>query len=89
MIYGTQDANLPLQDSEHTSQTVHVDRLYHRQLLARLNDISELETKYNCKIHFPSTEEASDEVKVDGPQWQVPHCADELLVRLFCFQSGR
>ncbi|CAI4210552.1 unnamed protein product [Parascedosporium putredinis] len=66
-------------DSEYTSQTVNVDRLYHRQLLARLGDISDLESKYNCKIHFPSTEDASDEVKVDGPQWQVPHCVDELL----------
>ncbi|OBR12262.1 KH domain-containing protein [Colletotrichum higginsianum IMI 349063] len=66
-------------DSEYTSQIVNVDRLYHRQLLARLNEIDELEGKYNCKIVFPSTEQASDEVTVTGPQWQVPHCVDEFL----------
>lgn len=58
---------------------VNVDRLYHRQLIARLPKIDELETKYNCKISFPSTEQASDEVTVTGPQWQVPHCVDEFL----------
>ncbi|EEY14636.1 KH domain-containing protein [Verticillium alfalfae VaMs.102] len=66
-------------DSEYTSQIVNVDRLYHRQLLARLAEIDELESKYNCKIVFPSTEQASDEVTVNGPQWQVPHCVDEFL----------
>ncbi|ROT38677.1 KH domain-containing protein [Sodiomyces alkalinus F11] len=66
-------------DSEYTTQVVHVDRLYHRQLLARLNEIDQLENKYNCKIVFPSTEQASDEVTINGPQWQVPHCMDELL----------
>ncbi|KAH7145751.1 hypothetical protein B0J13DRAFT_326817 [Dactylonectria estremocensis] len=66
-------------DSEYTSQIVSVDRLYHRQLLARLSEIDELEQKYNCKINFPSTEQASDEVTVNGPQWQVPHCVDEFL----------
>lgn len=39
-----------------------------------------MEGKYNCKIVFPSTEQASDEVTVNGPQWQVPHCVDEFLV---------
>lgn len=67
------------QDSEYTSQVVNVDRLYHRELIARLSEIDELEQKYNCKINFPSTEEASDEVTVNGPQWQVPHCVDEFL----------
>ncbi|CAM1511392.1 Fc.00g089050.m01.CDS01 [Cosmosporella sp. VM-42] len=66
-------------DSEYTSQIVNVDRLYHRQLIARLSEIEELEQKYNCKINFPSTETASDEVTVNGPQWQVPHCVDEFL----------
>lgn len=61
---------------------MNVDRLYHRQLLARLSDIDELESKYNCKIVFPSTEQASDEVTVTGPQWQVPHCVDEFLVSI-------
>ncbi|KAK3390495.1 hypothetical protein B0H63DRAFT_117091 [Podospora didyma] len=66
-------------DSEFTSQIVNVDRLYHRQLLARLPDIEELEKKWNCKIVFPSTEQASDEVTVTGPQWQVPMCVDAFL----------
>ncbi|EJT77826.1 KH domain-containing protein, variant [Gaeumannomyces tritici R3-111a-1] len=66
-------------DSEFTSQIVNVDRLYHRQLLTRLNEIEGLEKKWNCKIVFPSTEQASDEVTVTGPQWQVPQCVDEFL----------
>ncbi|KAJ3566138.1 hypothetical protein NPX13_g7248 [Xylaria arbuscula] len=65
--------------SEFTSQIVHVDRLYHRQLIARLQEIDELEKKWNCKIVFPSTEQASDEVTVTGPEWQVPMCADAFL----------
>lgn len=67
-------------DSEFTSQVVPVDRLYHRQLLARLSDIAIMEKKWNCKIIFPSTEQASDEVTFTGPQWQVPLCVDEFLV---------
>ena len=66
-------------DSEFTSQTVTVDRLYHRQLIARLAQIEELEKKWNCRIQFPNTEMASDEVVVTGPEWQVPHCIDEFL----------
>lgn len=66
-------------DSEFTSQTVNVDRLYHRQLIARLNQLEELEKKWNCKISFPSTEQASDDVTISGPEWQVPHCVDEFL----------
>jgi hypothetical protein len=69
-------------DSEFTSQVVNVDRLYHRQLLARLPEIEDLERQWNCKIVFPSTEQASDEVTVTGPQWQVPHCVDAFLVGL-------
>jgi hypothetical protein len=49
-------------------------------LIARLTEIDELEKKWNCKIVFPSTEQASDEVTVTGPEWQVPLCADEFLV---------
>jgi hypothetical protein len=66
-------------DSEFTSSTVNVDRLYHRQLIARLGQIEELEKKWNCKIIFPSTETASDDVTISGPEWQVPHCVDEFL----------
>lgn len=69
-----------LKDSEFTSQVVPVDRLYHRQLLARLSDIAIMEKKWNCKIIFPGTEQASDEVTFTGPQWQVPLCVDEFLV---------
>ncbi len=72
--------DFPNQDSEFTSQIANVDRLYHRQLLARLSELEELEKKWNCKITFPSTEQASDEVTVTGPQWQVPQCVDQLLV---------
>lgn len=66
-------------DSEFTTQVVNVDRLYHRQLIARLNQLEELEKKWNCRIIFPSTEQASDDVTVSGPEWQVPHCVDEFL----------
>ena len=69
-------------DSEFTSQIVNVDRLYHRQLLTRLPEIEELERKWNCKINFPSTEQASDEITVTGPQWLVPKCIDAFLVGL-------
>lgn len=74
------------QDSEFTSQVVPVDRLYHRQLLARLSDIAIMEKKWNCKIIFPGTEQASDEVTFTGPQWQVPLCVDEFLVSLLWSQ---
>ena len=66
-------------DSEFTSSIVNVDRLYHRQLIARLSQLEELEKKWNCKIIFPSTEQASDDVTISGPEWQVPHCVDEFL----------
>jgi hypothetical protein len=66
-------------DSEFTSQTVHVNRLYHRQLIARMSHLEEMEKKWNCKIMFPSTEQASDDVVISGPEWQVPHCVDEFL----------
>ena len=73
-------AYMCLKDSEFTSQVVSVDRLYHRQLLTRLPEIEDLERTWNCKIVFPSTEQASDEVTVTGPQWLVPKCIDEFLV---------
>jgi hypothetical protein len=67
-------------DSEFTTQTVPINRLYQRQLIARMSQIEELEKKWNCKIIFPSTEQASDDITLSGPEWQVPHCVDELLV---------
>ncbi|KAI6244878.1 Meiotically up-regulated protein [Erysiphe necator] len=66
-------------DSEFTSSTVTVDRLFHRQLITHISQLSELEKKWNCKITFPSTEEASDDVIISGPEWQVPQCVDEFL----------
>jgi hypothetical protein len=72
-------ANQCLQDSEFTSQTVVIDRLYHRQLIARMRELDELEKKWNCKITFPSTEQASDDVIVSGPEWQVSQAVDEFL----------
>lgn len=66
-------------DSEFTNQTVKIDRLYHRQLLSRLSEIDQLEKDWNCKIIFPSTEQATDELTVTGPQWLVPKCIDAFL----------
>ncbi|TVY23203.1 KH domain-containing protein [Lachnellula hyalina] len=66
-------------DSEFTSQTVNVERLIHRQLISRLDQLEELEKKWNCKISFPSTEQASDDVTISGPEWQVPYCVDAFL----------
>ena len=57
-----------------------INRLYHRELIARMNEIDELEKKWNCKIDFPSTEMASDVVTISGPEYQVPQAVDEFLV---------
>ena len=69
-------------DAEFVSETININRLYHRELIARLDKIDELEKKFNCKITFPSTEEASDTVTVSGPEYQVPLAVDEFLVGL-------
>ncbi|KZM21532.1 uncharacterized protein EKO05_0000717 [Ascochyta rabiei] len=66
-------------DAEFVSETININRLYHRELIARLDKIDELEKKFNCKITFPSTEEASDTVTVSGPEYQVPLAVDEFL----------
>ena len=58
-----------------------INRLYHRELIARMHKIDELEKKWNCKIDFPSTEMASDVVTISGPEYQVPLAVDEFLVR--------
>ena len=58
-----------------------INRLYHRELIARMHKIDELEKKWNCKIDFPSTEMASDVVTISGPEYQVPQAVDEFLVR--------
>lgn len=57
-----------------------INRLYHRELIARMKDLEGLEKKWNCKIIFPSTEVASDIVTVSGPEYQVPQAVDEFLV---------
>lgn len=68
-------------DAEFVSEHVPVDRLYHRELIARMPEIEELEKKWNCKITFPGTEQASDIITVSGPEYQVPQAVDEFLVR--------
>ena len=67
-------------DAEFVSETVIINRLYHRELIARMPKIDDLEKKWNCKIDFPSTEMASDVVTISGPEWQVPQALDEFLV---------
>ncbi|PTU19640.1 hypothetical protein P175DRAFT_0503180 [Aspergillus ochraceoroseus IBT 24754] len=66
-------------DAEYVSERVVINRLYHRELLARISEIDELEKKWNCKIEFPSTELASDVVTISGPEYQVPQAVDALL----------
>ncbi|KAB8336793.1 hypothetical protein FH972_021102 [Carpinus fangiana] len=66
-------------DAEFVSEQVVVNRLFHRELLGRMKELDEMEKKYNCKINFPSTEEASDIVTVMGPEYQVPHVVDAFL----------
>ena len=45
-----------------------------------MDEIELLEKKWNCKITFPSTEQASDIVLVSGPEFQVPQAIYDLLV---------
>lgn len=75
------------QDAEYVSERVVINRLYHRELLARMTEIEELEKKWNCKIEFPSTELASDVITISGPEYQVPQAVDALLVRLTFYLS--
>lgn len=56
-----------------------MNRLYHRELISRLSDIEDLEKKWNCKLDFPSTEQASDVITISGPEYQVPQAVDALL----------
>lgn len=66
-------------DAEFVSEQIPVDRLYHRELVARMPEIEELEKKWNCKITFPGAEQASDIITVSGPEYQVPQAVDEFL----------
>ena len=77
------DIILSLKDAEFVSETVVINRLYHRQLIARINEIEDLEKKWICKIKFPATEMASDVVTISGPEYQVPQAVDEFLVCCF------
>lgn len=45
-------------------------------------EIEELEKKWNCKIDFPNTEQASDVITISGPEYQVPQALDAFLVSL-------
>ena len=47
-----------------------------------MHEIDLLEKTWNCKITFPSTEQASDVVLVSGPEFQVPNAIYGLLVRM-------
>jgi len=44
-----------------------------------MSEIDELEKKWNCKIDFPSTEQASDVIAISGPEYQVPQALDAFL----------
>ncbi|KAF4551933.1 KH domain-containing protein 2 [Elsinoe fawcettii] len=72
-------AMVATEDAENTHEKVQVDRLYHRELMTHMSEIEELEKKWNCKVTFPGTEEASDSITVSGPEHQVPQAIDELL----------
>lgn len=67
---------------EYVEEHVIINRLYHRELIARMSEIQELEQKWNCKITFPSTEQASDVITVSGPEYMVPQAVDDFLVRI-------
>jgi len=72
------------------SETVVINRLYHRELIARMSEIEELEKKWNCKIDFPNTEQASDVIAISGPEYQVPQALDAFLVsRAFPMMKSR
>ncbi|KAK5087112.1 hypothetical protein LTR05_004283 [Lithohypha guttulata] len=66
-------------DAEFVSETVVINRLYHRELISRMSEIEGLEKKWNCKVDFPSTEQASDIVTISGPEYQVPQAVDAFL----------
>jgi KH domain len=62
---------------------VTINRLLHRELVSsRMHEIELLEKTWNCKITFPSTEQASDVVLISGPEFQVPNAIYGLLVSL-------
>lgn len=46
-----------------------------------LAKIQELEKKWGITITFPSSEDASDNITIKGPEWQLPDAVNEFLVR--------
>ena len=62
-----------------------INRLYQRELIARMDEIEQLEKRWNCKIDFPNTEQASDVVTISGPEYQVPQALDAFLVSVDVF----
>lgn len=54
-------------------------RLYHRALNTNFNKLQELERKWGCTITFPSSEDASDNVTIKGPEWQLPDAVNDFL----------
>jgi hypothetical protein len=67
-------------DAEQVTEQVTINRLLHRELVSsRMLEIERLEKMWNCKITFPSTEQASDVVLISGPEFQVPNAIYGLL----------
>jgi len=67
--------------AEFVSEKVRVDRMFQRELISkRKREIEDLEKKWNCKVQFPGTEQASDVVIISGPEYQIPGAVDEFLV---------
>jgi len=72
-------------DADIVSESVEIPRLFHRNMIAQGAIIDALEKKWSCSVSFPSTEMASDSVTIKGPEWQIPHFKEGLLV---CYSSG-
>lgn len=66
-------------DAEIVEENVIVPRLLHRPLMAQRQIFDDLEAKWGCSVIFPSTESASDVVKIKGPEWQIPQAVHEFL----------
>ena len=67
--------------AEFVLEKVRVDRMFQRELISkRKREIEDLEKKWNCKVQFPGTEQASDVVIISGPEYQLPGAVDEFLV---------
>jgi hypothetical protein len=67
-------------DADIVTETVEIPRLFHRTMIGQRAVIDDLEKKWSCSVSFPSTEMASDSVTIKGPEWQIPHFKEGLLV---------